>query len=151
MTDLLEQVKEALEGATPGPWAQLHSCILAKGSTNVVSGAVLGSIARCTSLFETDGEGREWCARGTPEDNARLIAMAPTMARALIAQEQRLKAADELAEAVGSERIARHDYQHNRALGDPDMDLPLRHLLREKELAVGAALAAYRATGGSDD
>jgi hypothetical protein len=131
MTDIVEKVKEALAGSTPGPWGKSIHSVLARGSSNVISGAILGSIAHCTSLFETDSEGREWWASGTPEANARLIALAPDMARALIAQEERLKAAEQAIEALAP-----------MLDDDPSLD-------EQKEGR--AVLANYRATGGSNE
>jgi hypothetical protein len=81
MTDLLTKVKEALEGATPGPWewgegisddGSRYAALYAYALTEIMSGL-------------------------RPDDpDARLIALAPDMARALIAAGELADVCDEL-------------------------------------------------------
>jgi hypothetical protein len=53
---------------------------MARGSIDTWGGGVWGTIAECHHLYDTDADGREWTANGTPDDNARLIAAAGTAA-----------------------------------------------------------------------
>ena len=81
MTDLLKQVEEALEGATPGRRVQFHPqyCPEAKGvETNFDS-------SHDTSAILPDGGVLRGYARHKHASDAALDALAPAMARALIA------------------------------------------------------------------
>ena len=133
MTDLLEQVKEALEGATPGSWREG-----VEGNMRVYGPDTAG---QDSGLIASVFKGRT---------NARLIALAPAMARALIAQEERLKAADALAKKAKEAAQTFSDYAglhwaKNTPEGKRKGDANI-----EKARELFAALSDYHATGGSD-
>ena len=110
MTDIIEQARKALEVATPAPWTVDEESL----------GAGCGksfSVLYNSNLMVEVAEGV------TTEEDARLIALAPDLARIAIA-------ADELAKAV----------DHERNLACQDMDMQLQALD-----AVDNALDAYQA------
>lgn len=72
-----------MSGFTKGPWVSHGKSVMATGTTDTYSGAVLGPIAHMNSLDEHDDEGRNWWTNGSPEANAHLIAAAPDMYEAL--------------------------------------------------------------------
>ena len=85
MTDLYERAKQALDGATPGPWKPFYDEV-----TGVIADD--GRVANCTQIT--------LMGRRHPTEapaNARLIALAPELARAYIAQHE---AQDALVKAV---------------------------------------------------
>jgi hypothetical protein len=89
MIDLIERAKEALEGATPGPWSLSQD--------TCYSGRMSGSYYRVW-----DNDLNAICAEeyGAHNDggaaNMRLIAMSPDLARALIAAGELAEAAKEV-------------------------------------------------------
>jgi hypothetical protein len=92
MSDLIDRVKGALEGATPGPWVHNKFRINRPG----YEGKYQGRIA--DACYWSEGHTGAKCnpLREHAEANARLIALAPDMARALIAMEAGRKAAEGL-------------------------------------------------------
>jgi hypothetical protein len=120
MTDLIERAKAALEGATPGPWFVQKDPEAGLNIGYFVSG---GGFARA----DMTGPG---AAQGS---NARLIAMAPDLARALIettAERDALRvllveARDELAEYANADwpEPSRSQYPDMMSRWKRDMDL----------------------------
>ena len=81
--ELIEKVKAALEGATPGPW--FHQ----KRFSNVYA---LSDGQSGTTIFLCKMEASQLQNGGT-EQNAALASLAPDMARYILAMEERMKAA----------------------------------------------------------
>ena len=117
MTDLIEQVEDALEGARPGPWR------IVPGEDMETAQCVCGKGWAIATL---------WGGYVGARSDAQLTALAPDMARALIAQEERLKAADAL------ERMLKIAVSF---AGPDDTWVSTARI----------ALANYRKAGGSDD
>lgn len=97
MTDLLTKVKAALEGTTPGPWEIPDHKFVSSLTVNTVGG-LDAPLIRCPGTGGAMSYTDEVCKlswSGTDEwlANARLIALAPDMARALIAAERLANAA----------------------------------------------------------
>jgi len=94
MTDnLLDRAKKALEGATPGPWRARFQGIDARRYVDTYSAPVWVRIATAELLYADDTEEQNWSAAGNDKANADLIALAPDLARALIAADRALKIA----------------------------------------------------------
>ena len=86
-TTLIDRAKEALEGATPGPWKPFYDEVTGVKAAD-------GRVAICAQIT--------LMGRRHPTEapaNARLIAQAPDLARALIRKHE---AAERLAEACES-------------------------------------------------
>lgn len=69
-----------IDGTTPGPWGAYGQSVKANGWCDTFDGGVLVNIARANDAEQADYEGRVWGFAGLPDDNARLIAAAPTLA-----------------------------------------------------------------------
>ena len=69
-----------IDGTTPGPWGAYGQSVKANGWCDTFDGGVLVNIARANDADQADYEGRVWGFAGLPDDNARLIAAAPTLA-----------------------------------------------------------------------
>lgn len=86
---------------TPGPWSVFGRCILGAGSTDTYDGVVMGTIAVASELEDSDGDGRNWSAGGSPEANAAFIVRACNAHDELVAA---LKATAGALQSSASER-----------------------------------------------
>ena len=91
----IEQMKADREAGTPGPWRPGHDGVLAIGSVDTASCAVLGRIATAHETDGVDSDGRHWSTSGSAYANARRIARVPDMEAEIL----------RLREALGEARI----------------------------------------------
>ena len=132
MTDA--EIAAALEKATPGPWEVLDriapTCVQALGCVDTCAGvAVWGTVARALPVEDMDCEGRTWTASGEPEGNARLIAMAPALARLALDRGKEIERLRELVEDVHaclSDLFCECEDLASEAEDNPLVDLILR-------------------------
>lgn len=126
MPDLIERAKAALEGATPGPWQ-----VFGKMTGKVISQNAPGWVEICTAGDFDDTELIPYCADRWNAD-ARLVALAPDLANALIVAE---KVAAALEAAI---------IEHDTADYGPDQENPwvMQEWFSDKDRE---ALAAFRA------
>ena len=125
MSDLLDKVKAALEGATPGPWDSTPGDILS--AVEAGHGDAYRSICYLTLTNH--------------RANAALIAFSPDMARALIAAEA---LATLLAQAPSMINTGFAAGAEEREGGSDRRQGKLMDKTRAYEAAVSAALAAFR-------
>ena len=100
MADLINRAKEALEGATPGPWKPFYDEVTSVKAAD-------GRVAICAQIT--------LMGRRHPTEapaNARLIAQAPDLAHALIRKHE---AAECLARAL--DEMLKHVFQESFARG----------------------------------
>jgi hypothetical protein len=91
---LIEKVKEALEGATPGPWVRDCWDILGKAKRHG------GGTGHVCEVSGPNGPDDKYWENGEADANARLISLTPDMARKMIADEAKLIAAEEMKKAL---------------------------------------------------
>jgi len=109
MTDLINRAKEALDGATPGPWARCNMISQDHGGQMtpeelgeyVCNSAKMGDPNRFlfVSAKHHDGNDVDVCLTGNGPrgpHNTALIAMAPDLARLSIAAGELAEAADKI-------------------------------------------------------
>lgn len=94
MTDKIEEIRKALEGSTRGPWN-----IIWEESVKVRDGTTFGTIASMGNLTKPhQGPRRDF---DEVRNNARLIALAPDLARIVLAAEKLAKACAAIDETEG--------------------------------------------------
>lgn len=144
--NIYEQIEEARDGATPGPWTttepQRHTWV-------ATIGYPVGPNGNCVALV-ADNMGNE--TEGLAASDARLIALAPTMADMLLDAQKKLEAAERLAGLADNARS-----MVNRAFGAGMEEREGGSWKRQQQASdkyeawlaeVDAALAAYREARG---
>ena len=89
-----EQLEELLGKVTQGEWKRYGSSVKANGSCDTVSCSVLIGLAHVHDTEQYDDEGRCFMLSGSRDENATLIALAPSLARRVIAAEKLVEALD---------------------------------------------------------
>ncbi|MDG4650137.1 hypothetical protein P6F26_16940 [Roseibacterium sp. SDUM158017] len=128
------EVEKALEGATPGPWRS--------GASTFFPGI---DGPACMRVY-TDHPPTEFELTGDNlACNARLIALAPSLAREALRMRAKLEAAEQIAEILQSAMI-----EHDTANYGFDEENPwtMQEWFTDDDRA---ALAAYRNAGETDD
>ena len=121
---IFDEIREARDGATPGPWMQ--------NETSVRTEPHESSVAVCVSV------GTRTILEATA--NAHLIALAPRMAEIVLAAEELAKAADEYRDA--EEAFLAHSRKVKNPLAQVFADPTQRYA--DAEAALDAARAAFR-------
>ena len=83
-----EQLEELMGKVTQGEWKRYGSSVKANGSCDTVSCSVLIGLAHVHDTEQYDDEGRCFMLSGSRDENATLIALAPSLARRVIAAEK---------------------------------------------------------------
>jgi hypothetical protein len=139
--DLIKRAKAALEGATPGPWKLGVDVDTYAGGDATDASISVGRDDFDPVALAINEHPEEDCRKsdGTLESNARLIALAPDLARALIRERE---AADELLDALKLiDSISVHSGGEIHGVQSSHW----RDAFIEAQQASADALAAYRA------